>query len=174
MQMVPRSAHDEPLGPEAWALAAFAQFFDRIAKRQDRDDVQSVRNPQQRLDLRQVIEADPVGTDPFGPGGQNHRLDGAAGVGDSIGRFFHGDHDRQWRLDNIWPATRQCGQFLQSVMLLHHDEMPGLSVDAAAGQPGRFDDPADHFRGDGLGLEHAYSQDSPNCFKNIHSRLLLT
>src|SRR5215471_20807320 len=49
-----------------------------IAEGQDRERVERRGNSQQRVDLRQATEADPVRAHAFLPRGQQHRVDRAA------------------------------------------------------------------------------------------------
>src|ERR1700694_3342457 len=63
-------------------LVALAQYRDWIAKRQDGQNLDLLGHPKHGIHLGEIFEPGPVGADALGPGGQDHRLNGPAHIGD--------------------------------------------------------------------------------------------
>src|SRR5690348_6722087 len=115
-------------------LVAPASRVRWIAKGEDCQNLDLLGDAEQRLDLFQMVETNPVGANSLSPGGEDHILDGPTGIrnGDLIA-LVDADHYRQRSLLDIGTGGCQASQLVQSLLVLHDDEMPGLPVGSTGG-----------------------------------------
>src|SRR5438067_13412524 len=102
------------------------------------------------------------------PGGQHHGLDGPTPIGDRKRALLHSNNNREWSLRDIRPCWCECAELAEHLLVLYHDEMPGLAVATARSQMPRFDDLPNNRFGDWLILKLAYGQNSTHCIKYLH------
>ena len=106
----------------------------------------------------------------FRPRGNDHRLDGAAGVGHSEGRVLGADGDSKRGTGDVWPGPRDPAELAQRIAVVDCDEVPGLAVRGAAGEVGGVDDAARGVGRDGLVPKLADGEQGADGVKDFHGR----
>jgi len=62
--------------------------------------------------------------------------------------LFHEDRDRERRVRDVTPGLDDLADRAERRALLHHDEVPGLEILCASGEPAGLDDSSDDLRRD--------------------------
>ena len=145
-------------------LLALADRPLRIAERQDGEDLIRFGQPDLLADAFEAAEPRPVRADTIGPGREDHRLDGAAGVGNTaqLLRFVVGDHHRRGGARDVRPCSDQPAELTQRLLFLDQDEVPWLLVARAGAQLRRLEHAAQHVVRNGPVLILADGQHSPD------------
>src|ERR1051326_3520206 len=87
-------------------LFPLTDSFGRISERDNGEHVQIAGDAQDRLDIVEPHEADPVRSDAFRPCGEDHRLNRAGSVGHREFGSMNGNNNSQRSLGNIGTRTR--------------------------------------------------------------------
>jgi hypothetical protein len=84
------------------------------------------------------------------------------------GRVLRANGDGERRLGDVRPGLRDPAELTQGIAVVDGDEVPGLAVGGAAGEPRGLDDAAGGVGRDGLVLELADGEDGADGFEDFH------
>src|SRR5882724_2167912 len=164
--------------PEALAVCHLLQRFTplpealgsirRIPKWEHGNQLEPLGDVEQTFDPVAIHPPNPATAEPFLPGDQLHAGNGPCAVDERRARAFGHHHDGQRGLRQIRPRGCHRSQLLEGLPVLHHDEMPGLSIALAWRPATRCEDLLKRGLGHDIGLELSGFYAPTYAFKNAH------